>query len=145
MTLNYPLQINMVLVGSKSGTTRTGEELEATYENDVTKEFKTGGFPRAEFHILYTMGASETTNSIQVRLESSTDGTNWYRLPNDSTSAGTSTITRREFTYVGVDGDDSNVIIGIDIAYTDMRIAFKETGVETNKGSVFCEVLLSGK
>lgn len=142
--LYYKAQRADVLVGSKSGTTITTEELETTYHADVQKAFETGGFSRAEFAIQYTMGSAETSNSIEMKLEQSPDGTNWFRLPNDSTSGGTSTITRREFTYVGENATDSFITIGIDIAYKNMRVNFKETGVAANKGGVYCEVLLSG-
>ena len=150
MGLNYPIQTQNILIGTLSGTTRTAIEMESTYQNEsiteATKTFETGGYSRVEFAILYSMGASETANSIQIRLEWSTDGTNFYRLPNDSTSGATSTITEREFTYLGTtDGGNSEVAIGIDIAYNIMRIAFKESGVSSNKGSVYVEALLSGR
>ena len=148
--LYYPIQTPFILIGSISGTTRTAIEMESTYQaesvTEATKTFDTGGYSRVEFNFLYTMGGSETTNSIQVILESSTDGTNFYRLPNDTTSGATSTITEREFTYVGTtNGGNSEITIGIDIAYTKMRISVKESGVVTNKGSVYVEALLSGR
>lgn len=150
MGLEYTTQRPIVLIGSLSGTTRTAIEMESTYQaesiTEATKTFETGGYSRIEFNILYTMGASETANSIQIRLENTIDGTNFYRLPNDSTSGATSTITEREFTYLGTtDGGNSEVTIGFDIAYTKMRIAIKEGGVSSNKGSVYVEALLSGR
>lgn len=148
--LYYSTQSTLILIGSLSGTTRTAIEMESTYQSEsvteATKTFDTGGFSRVEFNFLYTMGGSETANSIQVILENSTDGTNFYRLPNDTTSGATSTITEREFTYVGTtDGGNSEVTIGLDIAYTKMRISVKEGGVSSNKGSVYVEALLSGR
>ena len=150
MGLEYATQTNNILIGSISGTTRTAIEMESTYQSEsvteATKTFDTGGYSRIEFMILYTMGASETANSIQIILESTTDGTNFYRLPNDSTSGATSTITEREFTYLGTtDGGNSELTIGLDIAYKKMRISIKESGVSSNKGSVYVEALLSGR
>ena len=70
MTLDYEVQTNVVLIGTKSGTTRTAIEMENTYQSESTTEdtktFDCGGFPRVEFDFLYTMGSSETANSIQV-------------------------------------------------------------------------------
>lgn len=150
MGLEYTTQTPIVLIGSLSGTTRTAIEMESTYQaestTEATKTFETGGYSRIEFNILYTMGGSETSNTIQIRLENTIDGTNFYRLPNDSTSGATSTITEREFTYAGTtDAGNSEVTIGFDIAYTKMRIAIKEGGVGSNKGSVYVEALLSGR
>ena len=138
------------MIGSKSGTTRTAVEIEATYQAEASTEgtqtFETGGYPRMELHILYTMGATESANTIQMILESTTDGTNFYRLPNDTTSTDTSTITEREFTYAGTTAaGNSEIVIGLDIAYTKMRVSFKETGVASNKGSIYCEALFSGR
>lgn len=122
--------------------------MESTYQaestTEATKSFETGGFVRGNFDFLYTMGASETSNSIEIKIEGSPDRTNWYRIANDSTSAGTSTLTAREFTFVGTDGTTATISIILDIAYKYMRISVKETGVVTNKGSVYCEATLSG-
>lgn len=150
MGLAYAQHTNLILIGSLSGTTRTAIEMESTYQSEAvteaTKTFDCGGFSRAEFTFLYTMGATETTNSIEFILEHSTDGTNFYRLPNDSTSGGTSTITEREFTYVGTsNAGNSEIVVGLDIAYKALRISVKESGVGSNKGSVYVEVLLSGQ
>ena len=148
--LYYATQTTFQLIGTISGTTRTAIEIENTYQaestTEATKTFDTGGYTRVDFNILYTMGGSETANSIQVILETTIDGTNFYRLPNDSTSGATSTITEREFTYLGTtDGGNSELTLGVDIAYKAMRISIKESGVSSNKGSVYVEALLSGR
>lgn len=150
MALFYQNQAIIPLIGSKSSTDAiTATALTASYQTEVdntvpTKTFPCGMMSRVEFSIKYTMGASETSNSIEVRLEGSNEGTNFFRLMNDSTSAGTSTLTVREFTYVGINAAASNITFGVDIAYKFMRIAIKETGVVTNFGTVFCEALISG-
>lgn len=149
MGLNYDTQTELMLIGSKSGTTLTARTLTASYETEsttvATKTFDTGLMSRIEFLVKYTMGATETANSIEVRLEGSNDRTNFYQTMNDSTSAGVSTLTRREFTYVGVDAAAVNVNFGIDIAYTSMRISIKETGKVTNFGTVSVDALISGR
>lgn len=149
MGLNYPTSTQLMLIGSKSGTTLTAVTLESTYQAEsttvATKTFETGLMSRAEFLIKYTMGAAETANSIEIKIEGSNDGTNFYQVMNDSTSTGTSTLTVREFTYVGVNAAAVNVNFGIDIAYLKLRISIKESGVVTNKGTVSVDALLSGK
>lgn len=149
MSLYYKSQDPRVLVGSKTTAgTRTSVALTNAYQTEdgtvPTKSFKTAGYSRAVFDLLYTMGATETSNSIEVRLEGSPDGVNWYRIPNDAASGGTSTLTAREFTFVGTNAAAATISIMLDISYKFMRLALKETGVVTNAGTAFCEVTLSG-
>lgn len=151
--LFYATQVLLPLIGSKtSANTRTGIALTSAYQAEnagvttPTKTFDVGGFSRAEFVISYTEGAAETANSIQMKVEFSPDGTNFYQLANDTTSGATSTMTAREFTYTGADAATANITWGIDIAYKEfLRVSFKETGVASNAGNVFAEVLLSGR
>lgn len=145
----YPTQKVMTLIGSKSGTTRTAVTLESTYQAEsssvATKTFETGGYVRVNFDISYTMGATETANTIEVKVEGSPDRTNWYRLPNESVSGGTSTITAREFVFTGTNAAEANQAIGLSIFYKYLRISVKETGVASNKGTCYVEATLSGK
>lgn len=151
MSLSYPTIQTAVLIGSKveSSGARTGVTLESTYQTtEVTtafKAFETGGFSKLNLSVLYTMGATETSNSIEIMLEESPDRINWYRIANDSTSGATSTLTAREFTFVGTNAAAATIGIFLDIAYKYMRISVKETGVASNKGTVFVESTLSGK
>lgn len=146
MSLYYPTQVTFVAVGTKSGTTRTSVALTTAYDvANKTKDFATGGFSKLNLDVLYTMGATETANTIEIRVEGSPDGTNWYRIPNESVSGGTSTLTAREFTFVGTNADAATISIGLDIFYKFMRISFKESGVVTNAGTIYCEATLSGR
>lgn len=144
--LYYPRQLNKQVIGSRADDgTLTRTTLATSYDGSTQKEFNTGGFSHASFAFSYQMGSGETGNSIEVRLEQSPAGDNWYQLTTDSTSSGTSTVSKREFTHTGVDAGESVFDITLDIAYEKMRIEAKETGVGTNAGSVFTEVTLSGK
>lgn len=148
--LYYGTQNPIVLIGSKTAAgVRTGVELEATYSatevTEPTRTFPSGGYSKATFDINYTMGAAETTNSIEVKIESSPDRTNWYRLSTDTTSGGTSTLAAREWTFVGTNAAAATINIILDIAYKFMRISVKETGVSSAKGNVFVELTLSGQ
>lgn len=143
--LNYQRQITFAIVGSKSGTTLTSVALTDAYDvANKTKIFETGGMSKLNLDCLYTMGATETLNSIELRVEGSPDGTNFYRIPNESISSGTSTLTRREFTYVGVDAAATTISVGIDIFYKYVRVSVKETGKVTNFGTIYIEATIGG-
>lgn len=147
MSLYYESQVTVPVIGSKSGTTRTSIALTNAYGvANKTKIFNTGGFSKVNFDILYTTGADETNNSIEVRLEGSPDGTNFYRLVNESVSDGTSTLKEREFTFVGAAAATAYAIsLPVDVVYKYMRISVKESGVAANAGTVYVEATLSGK
>lgn len=148
--LHYPSISNSVTIGTKSDTTRIPIDLESTYQTESgqtkpTKSFSSGGYSKMNMDLLYTMGATETTNSIEIKIEGSSDNTNWYRIANDATSGGTSTLTAREFTFVGVNAAATNISFGLDIFYKHIRVSIKETGVVTNKGTIYGETTLLGK
>lgn len=150
MGLHFNSVDNIVLIGSKdSAGTRTSVTLESTYQAEsstvATKTFACGGYSKASFDILYTMGSGETANSIEVKIESSPDNVNFYRISNDASVAGTSTLTAREFTFVGTNAAAATIGIFLDIAYKYLRISIKETGVASTKGTTFVEVTLSGE
>jgi hypothetical protein len=146
MGLFYSSQPTFIIAGSKTAAgVRTGVTLEGTYDGSTLKKFETGSYSVLNLDINYTMGATETSNSIEVKIESSPDGINFYRIPNEAASGGTSTLTAREFTFAGANAAAAPISIRLDIAYKYMRVEFKETGVASNKGNVFCEVTLSGK
>lgn len=145
MALDYRTTINFAVIGTKSGTTRTEVTLPSAYDATVTKTFASTGFSKMNLDVLYTMGASETANSIELKIEGSPDGTNFYRLPNESVSAGTSTLTAREFTFVGANAAAATISIGLDIFYNFIKVSAKETGVATNAGTVYVEATLLGQ
>ena len=146
MGLYYPSQQESVLIGTKSGTTRTAVTLTAAYDvANKTKILQTGGYSKVNLDILYTMGATESSNSIEIRVEGSPDGTNFYRIPNESVSTGTSTLTAREFTFVGSDAAAATISIGLDIFYENIRVSVKESGKSANFGTIYIESTLSGK
>lgn len=147
----YPTSQVRAIIGSKDSTdARTTIALTTSYQAESgdtkpTKTFETSGFVKLNLSILYTMGATETTNSIEMIIEGSPDRTNFYRIPNDSTSGATSTLTEREFTYVGTtNAGDSEIGVGLDIFYKYMRVSVKESEVVSNAGSVYVEYTLLG-
>lgn len=141
----HPQTDTFALIGSKTAAgVRTGVELESTYSTtespaEPTKTLAVAGYTKATLDFLYTMGGSETSNTIEVKLEGSPDRVSWYELSNDSTSGATSTLTNREFQIAGNNGSTIEFQIFIDVAYKYLRVSCKETGVAANKGDVYCE------
>jgi hypothetical protein len=148
MGLQYDIQNANTIIGSKNPTTfaRTSVALTNAYDNAATtKSFATGGMSKLNIDALYTMGATETSNSLEIRVEGSPDGTNFYRIANDTTSGGTSTLTAREFTFVGTNAAAATISVGLDIFYKFVKVSFKESGVVTNAGTLYAEITLSGE
>lgn len=144
--LYYGDQVTVPVIGSKDGTSITSVALTNAYDvANKTKIIPCGGYSKINFDILYTMGSGETSNSIEARVRCSPDGTNFYRLPNEAVSAGVSTLTTREFTFVGADAAAATISIGLDIFYKFVEISTKETGVASNAGTVYVEATLSGR
>lgn len=149
MGLAYAEQTTRTIWGTISGTTRSSVALTAAYQAQSgftvpTYKFETGGFSKMNLSVLYTMGATETSNSLEIKVEQSADGTNFYRIPNDAASAGTSTLTAREFTFVGTNAAAATISVGLDLFYKYIKVSGKETGKVTNFGTVYAEVTLSG-
>lgn len=143
--LSYTSQRVDAVFGTKSAAhSRTSVALTSDYA-DTAKVLETGGFSRLNLDVLYTMGATETSNSIELKFECSSDRTNFYRVPNEAVSGGTSTLTAREFTFVGTNAAAATISIGLDVSYKFMKISVKETGVATNAGTIFAEATLSGQ
>lgn len=146
MSLEYTSQQTFPIIGTKSGTTVTAVALTNSYDvANKTKIIPTGGMSKLNLDILYTMGATESSNSIELRIEGSPDGTNFYRIPNENVTAGTSTLTAREFMFVGANAAAATISIGLDIFYKYVRVSVKETGVDSNAGTIYVEATLSGK
>lgn len=147
MSLSYSSQITSSLVGSKTTAgVRTSIALLSTYDATTTKQIETGGFVQIVVDVLYTTGAAETNNSIEMRVKVSNDKINFYQIANEAVSAGVSTLTQREFTLVGASAATAYTIsVPLDVMYKFMEFSFKETGVAANVGSVFAEYTLSGK
>lgn len=145
--LGYCYQNQVVLVGSKSSSgTLTRSTLTAAYDVAAnTKAFTTGNMSKVNFSISYKLGTGETSNVLNMRIRTSQDNVTYYQIVNETVSAGTSTLTQREFQFTGANDTAAyNFSLPIDIQDKWMEISFNESGVATNFGSVFCEVNVSG-
>lgn len=98
-----------------------------------------GGMSKLSLDINYAMGAAESANICHLKVEHSTDGTNWYQLTIDDTGTVTD-ITGREWNITG--NAALNVIL--DIAYKYVRLSLKESGVAANAGKATVVTLVSG-
>lgn len=146
MGLHYESTVNQVLIGSKnSANTRTSATLTDAYAGGLNGTLKVTGYSKINLDILYTMGATESSNTIEWKIECSPDGTNYYRIPNEAVSGGTSTETAREYTFTGTNAAAATISIGLDIFYNYVKVSFKESGVASNAGTLFVEATLCGK
>lgn len=98
-----------------------------------------GGMSKLSLDIAYAQGAAETGNICHLKVEHSTDGTNWYQLTIDSTDS-VSDITAREWNITG----DASLNVILDIAYKQVKISVKESGVAANAGTATVVALASG-
>lgn len=145
MSLKYELKQNKVIVGSKdSSGTITRSTLTGTASDNRGYLYGTGLMYKMDIMFSYTTGSGETNNTLNIIVEQSPDNTNWYKIPNESVSSGTSTLDDRTFSYASNTGGGttSNGSIGLDIFYENIRVSFTESGVVTNAGSVYSEVNL---
>lgn len=148
--LYYESTQSTPIIGSITAAgVRTGVAITSSYQTEAagapTKSFKTAGFSKMNLDIVYTMGAAETTNSIEIRVEQSPDNINFYQVVNDSTSGGVSTLSSREFTIVGVNAAARNLSLPLDVSAKYARVSFKETGVAANAGTLYAELTLLGQ
>lgn len=150
MGLNYHTTLPMTIIGTKTAAgVRTGYALTTAYQTESgtqpTKSFRTSGYSELVLDIVYTLGSAETTNTVSVKVEDSPDGINYYQLTNEAASSGTSTLTQREFAFVGADTTAPYAFsYRLDTTYKWMRVSCKEAGVAANAGNVYIEAQLGG-
>lgn len=147
MSLRYEVIQGATLFGSKSSAFALTEVALTGDYADNRKVFDgCTGASKLDIRYSYTTGAGESNNSLNIFIEESSDGTNWFTIPNESVSTGTSTITAR--THVNADNTGAASTIkgslGLDIFYDKIRISVKETGVATNYGTIYAEASLLG-
>jgi len=142
MSLDYPIQNNIALMGSKtSAGVTTGVALVDYYNLDgtTTKYFTTGGASRIEFTGVYTAGSGETANSIQIKVDSSDDAVTWYPTLNETVSSGTSTLNEREFTLtqctnygtLAYDAQSANFTAGLKVTGAGGATGYIETDTDS--------------
>lgn len=99
-----------------------------------------GGMPKISLDINYARGGGEGASRLRFQLEHSPDnGANWYALVIDDTTT-ISTIIAREWEILNT----AKLNVLVDIAYKQLRLSLRETGVVTNFGRVTVDATLSG-
>lgn len=142
----------ITIVGTDTSTTVKFSDMAALAGGYSTSQFGYlycgGGASKINFYVVYKMGASETSNTIDFKVEGGTQRSQleqqYYQLVNESASGGTSTLSRREFTITGADAATIAFELPLDINDETLKISFKESGVASNYGSVHCKAILFG-
>ncbi len=98
-------------------------------------------------YIKYTVGSGESANVLNMTIDFSPDGTNFYQEATEAVS--TSTITEYQATrqFTGASASTAySFRVAIPIAdIKKLRIAFAETGVVTNFGTLSVLAVTSGQ
>lgn len=146
MTLSYPSQPVIQVLGTKSSTNVLTPVALTTTASDNRKALETGGFAKYDLAIRLTTGSGETATKLLVELEQSPDGTNWYNIPSVSDTNGTSTVYTRTFEFTaGAAATTYSIGFGIDIWYKYVRVSFRTSGVVANQPTASAQVTLSGR
>lgn len=144
--LYYPSIVPVVWLGTKDLTTlaRTGVALTGAYTANTATKF-VSGFSEMVFDVRYVTGSGETATTLDIQIQNSEDGTNFYLLTNESASAGTSTLTTRTFAFASTSAATTySFSYRLDISYKYIKVSAQETGVNSNFGTIFIEGNLAG-
>lgn len=102
-----------------------------------------------ELGVNYTMGGSESGNSIQLKYEVSFDGSVWYRVQEEAVSSGTVTRHNREDTFSAASAaatyDRFSVSFENYGGWEYLKVSVKETGIASNGGSCWIEASVWGR
>ena len=130
---------NNVVALSPVTLTATGSDNRAQIDVD--------GMQQLVLFLRYTTGAAETNNVLNLLVDFSPDGTNFYQEASEAVS--TTTITEYQATrqFTGASAATAySLRVAIPIAdVKKVRIAFSETGVVTNFGTLSCLAVTSGQ
>ena len=119
--------------------TATGSDNRAQIDIDAMQQLV--------LYIRYTVGSGESSNVLNMVIDFSPDGTNFYQEATEAVS--TSTITEYQATrqFTGTSASTAySFRVAIPVAdLKRIRIAFSETGVVTNFGTLSCLAVSSGQ
>lgn len=140
------------------GTSAAPATLTNAYSGNVGSAVLIDNAKQLFIDIDYTMGAAETTNSVEVLVEvADPDNTNrqltpattdWRSLVTETTSGGTVTIVPRAYSFAAVSAAATYDRFSIDLNETKdvrhqwIRVSVKETGVAANAGSVRAKIVV---
>ena len=119
---------------TRAGTIRSSGALTSSYVAGTVIYVE--DFGMLVLLVKYTMGATEGSNSVVLKVEFSTDGTTFYRQTDNEATVGL-----RQYTFDAVSSPgtyDAFAIVVPVAGVTRVRVSAKETGVSSNYGT--CEV-----
>lgn len=102
------------------------------------------GFNKLSVDIDYTRGGGEAASVFKMQIEHSPEDvpTNWFSLVIDET--GTESVLTPRVWSVTPTGSNSKLNVILDMAYKNIRISIRETGVVTNAGTATITIVPSG-
>jgi len=102
---------------------------------------------QAILNIAYTMGAAETGNSLNFKIEFSTNGVTYHQDISQTTASGAATLYKLEYTFAatGAAGTYDYIRFPLPIAEGYAKIWVKETGIAANGGLCYVTATVSGK
>lgn len=115
--------------------------------SDNRAQIDVDGMQQLVLYIRYITGAAETNNILQMTVDFSPDGTNFYQEATEE--ASTTTITEYQATrqFTGASAATTySLRIAIPVAdIKKIRIGFAESGVVTNFGTLSALAVTSGQ
>ena len=122
-----------------SGVTLTG-----AYSGNVSATQVSNSENQLTLFVSYTMDAGETSNSIEVKVEFSPDGTTWFQETSKSISSGTMTHSLAEHTFASTGaGNEDNFVVNTNANYQYFRVSAKETGIASTGGVATIKSVIS--
>lgn len=139
MTLYYPIQNKIPLVGTTTASTLT-----AAYSGN-TASVACGGMYKAQIYMTYTPAADSRILYWQIEESPDRTGTDFYYMLDSDLSSGAETCTIVTTQFTGTTGSVSyKITYEKEISSRQIRISFKESG-SSNFGTIVAYLLLSGK
>ena len=123
-------------------TVRASAALTASYVGTVVP---IGSENQLTLLVAYTMGATESSNSVEIKLEFSDDNSTWYQETQSSLSGGTDTLVLLEHSFAATQSagtyDYFHFTTPINAKY--VKVSVKETGKASNFGTCAIKGILS--
>ena len=119
---------------SRAGLIRSSAALTTSYVAGTVIDAE--DFGMLVLLVKYTMGTGESSNAVVLKVEFSTDGTNFYQQTDND-----ATVQLREYSFTAESnpGTYDAIAIVLPVAgISRVRVSAKETGVATNAGT--CEI-----
>lgn len=95
------------------------------------------GATQVVLYVTYTLGATETNNTVDIKLESGPSATDLHRLTSIDVTSGSITVSPTEHHFVGADTTAPyKFAIPLEVADDYIKVSFKETNKATNFGTI---------